>query len=57
MDKTDINQYSIPRGTELRVLKMAVSVTGEFTQSVEGKIDSEKVEEVLRHWELAIGKA
>ncbi|MFT7072242.1 MAG: hypothetical protein ACJA1Z_001108 [Patiriisocius sp.] len=41
----DIN---LSRGTELRVLKLAVSVTVKFTQSVAGTSDRVKVEEVLR---------
>jgi hypothetical protein len=39
---------NLARGTELRVLRLAVSSVGEFTQSVAGNNDREKVEEVLR---------
>ena len=36
------------RGNELLVLRLAVSCTGEFTQSVPGANDTEKVNEVLK---------
>ena len=39
---------NLSRGTELRVLRLAVSCAGEFTQSVAGANDREKVNEVLR---------
>lgn len=39
---------NLSRGTELRVLRLAVSCRGEYTQSVEGNSDAQKVEEVLR---------
>jgi hypothetical protein len=38
---------NIARGNNLRVLRLAVSCTGEFTQSVSGANDAEKVNEVL----------
>ena len=39
---------NISRGNNLRVLRLAVSVTGEYTQSVAGATDADKVNEVLR---------
>jgi hypothetical protein len=39
---------NIPRGTELRILRLAKSVTGEHTQSMPGATNEEKVNEVLR---------
>ncbi len=39
---------NLPRGGSLRVLRLAVSVNGEFTQSVPGANDTEKKAEVLR---------
>lgn len=39
---------NLARGTQLRVLRLAVSVAGEYTQSVTGANDTEKKAEVLR---------
>ncbi len=39
---------NLSRGTELRILRLAVSSTGEYTQSVPGAKDADKVNEVLR---------
>lgn len=39
---------NLTRGTNLRVLRLAVSSTGEFTQSVPGGNDQEKISEVIR---------
>lgn len=39
---------NLARGSSLRVLRLAVSVNGEFTQSVPGANDTEKKAEVLR---------
>ena len=38
---------NIARGDTLRILRLAVSTTGEFTQSVTGASDAEKVAEVI----------
>lgn len=47
---------NLPRGSSLRVLRMAVSVNGEFTQSVAGANDTEKKAEVLRLMKLWIAE-
>jgi hypothetical protein len=39
---------NLSRGTHLRVLRMAVSSAGEFTQTVPGSNDQEKITEVIR---------
>ncbi|RYU94407.1 reprolysin-like metallopeptidase [Emticicia agri] len=39
---------NLARGTQLRVLRLAVSVAGEYTQSVTGANDTEKKAEVIR---------
>ena len=39
---------NLSRGTELRVLRIAISSRGEFTQAVAGANDAEKVDEVIR---------
>lgn len=39
---------NLSRGTDLRILRLAVSCRGEFTQAVPGANDAEKVNEVLR---------
>ena len=39
---------NLQRGSNLRVLRLAVSCVGEYTQSVPGANDTEKVDEVLR---------
>lgn len=39
---------NLTRGTELRVLRLAISLTGEFTQSLKGGSDEEKIQEGLR---------
>lgn len=43
---------NLARGNNLRVLRLAVSVNGEFTQSVSGANDTEKKAEVLRQMKV-----
>ncbi|RDB07415.1 reprolysin-like metallopeptidase [Runella aurantiaca] len=47
---------NLARGSSLRVLRLAVSVNGEFTQSVPGANDTEKKAEVLRIMKLWIAE-
>ena len=43
---------NLPRGSSLRILRLAVSANGEFTQSVPGANDTEKKAEVLRQMKI-----
>lgn len=47
---------NLSRGNELLVLRLAVSCTGEFTQSVPGANNAAKVEEVLRQMKTWLGE-